>query len=101
MIKTLIYGVKSSGNQEERGLKKTARLSAEEPQVSEIFQNDIFAVDCLSREDNVQKGLQRTSDLEVVVNCGGFTLKGVLSTGSDPPDTLSTDYCSINVVGMK
>ena len=42
-IKTLIYVAKSSGNQTERGLRETVRLSAEEyPQVNQIVQNDIY-----------------------------------------------------------
>ena len=42
MIKTLIYGVKSSGNQSEKGLRETARMSAMEfPQVNHIVQKDI------------------------------------------------------------
>ena len=50
VMKTLIYGVKSSGNQaereRERGLWETARLLAEEyPKVNQIVQNDIYADD--------------------------------------------------------
>lgn len=37
VIKTLIYGVKSSGNQAERGLRETTKLSHDEyPQVNQI-----------------------------------------------------------------
>ncbi|XP_057296216.1 uncharacterized protein LOC130625165 [Hydractinia symbiolongicarpus] len=39
IIKTLIYGVKSSGNQSERALRETAKLSADEyPEVNQIVQ---------------------------------------------------------------
>ena len=56
VIKTLIWGVKSSGNQAERGLWETARLSAEEyPKVNQIVQNDTYVYDCLSEEENVKK----------------------------------------------
>ena len=49
LIKTLIYGVKSSGNQSERGLCETARMSAVEfPEVNHIVQKDIYLDDCLS-----------------------------------------------------
>ena len=42
VIKTLIYGVKSSGNQSEKGLREAARMSAMEfPQVNHIVQKDI------------------------------------------------------------
>ena len=43
VIKTLIYGVKSSGNQSERGLLETARISVVEfPEVNYIVQKDIY-----------------------------------------------------------
>ena len=51
VIKTLIYGIKSSGNQAERGLRETARLSAEEyPQVNQIvqMQSKIFLSDLVT-----------------------------------------------------
>ena len=52
VIKTLIYGVKSSGNQAERGLRETAKLSKDEyPEVSEIINNDVLVDDCISGEE--------------------------------------------------
>ena len=43
VIKTLIYGVKSSGNQADRGLRETARLSAEEyPKVIDFWILKVF-----------------------------------------------------------
>ena len=102
VIKTLIYGVKSSGNQAERGLRGTARLSADEYlKVNQIVQNDIFVDDCLSGEENVKKASKRADELELVLNCGGFTVKGITFTGGDPPKALSTDDSSVNVAGMK
>ncbi|MCH2406210.1 MAG: hypothetical protein MK200_08470, partial [Nitrosopumilus sp.] len=42
IIKTLIYGVKSSGNQAERGLRNTAEMFKEQyPEVNQIVQKDI------------------------------------------------------------
>ena len=53
-MKTLIHGAKCSGNQTERSLRKTARLSAEEyPKDNQIVQNVIYVDDCLSGEENV------------------------------------------------
>ena len=54
VIKTLICGVRSSGNQAERGLRETARLVKYEfPRVNEVIQNDIYVDDCLSGEDSL------------------------------------------------
>ena len=102
VIKTLIYGVKSSGNQSKRDLQETVRLLAEEyPQVSQIVQNDIYVDDCLSGDENVEKALQRADELELVLNHGSFTLKGITFTGSDPPSALSADDSRVNVAGIK
>ena len=61
--------------QRERGLRETARLLAEEyPKVNQIVQNDIYADDCLSEEENVEKALKKADELELMLN-HGFTLK--------------------------
>ena len=60
VIKTLIYRIRSSGNQSERGLRQTAKLSAEEyPEVDQIVQRDIYVDDCLSGEESMTKAMQR------------------------------------------
>ena len=49
VIKTLIYGVPSSGNQAETSLRKTADISKNEyPEICEIIHKDIYVDDCLS-----------------------------------------------------
>ena len=51
VIKTLIYGVKPSGNQVERALGETTKLSqVEYPKVNEVVKNDIYVDDCISDE---------------------------------------------------
>ena len=102
VIKTLIYGVKSSGNQAERGLRETARLTKNEfSQVNDVVQNDIYVDDCLSGEDTWEKILENTDNLKLVLNRGGFAVKGFTFNGRDPPPNLSSDGTSINVGGMK
>ena len=39
--------------------------------------------------------------MELVINRGGFSLKGITFSGKEPPSTLSADNTSINVAGMK
>ena len=49
IIKTLIYGVRSSGNQAEYGLRKVAEMSSKNhPEVYQVVKNDIYADDCMS-----------------------------------------------------
>ena len=101
VIKTLIYGVKPSGNQAERGLRETARLSKSEyPQVNAIIMNDVYVDDCISGESTVDGAMTRADELELVLNRGGFTLKGITFSKKDPPESLSDDGNSINVAGM-
>ena len=50
VIKTLIYGVKSSGNQAERGIRETGNLLKNDyPRQNEIINSDIYVDDCLKR----------------------------------------------------
>ena len=59
-IKTITYGVKSSGNQNDRALRETAKLSqVEYPKVNEIVKNDIYVNDCISSEQSEREALKR------------------------------------------
>ena len=56
---------------------------------------------CLSGQENEQKALERADQVELVLNCGEFSLKGVTFSGKEPPNTLTTDNTTINVAEMK
>ena len=102
VIKTLIYGVKSSGNQAEYGLREVARISAEEyPEVHDIIHKDVYVDDCISGEHTIESARRRSDEIELVVNRGGFQLKGVSLSGEDPLESLTDDGITINVAGMK
>ena len=102
VIKTLMYGAKSSGNQAERVLRETAKLSqVEYPKVNEIVKNNIHVDDCIYREQSEREALKRADELEVVLNRGGFVLKGNTFSNQDPPESLSDDGENINNAIMK
>ncbi|XP_066921417.1 uncharacterized protein [Clytia hemisphaerica] len=102
IIKTLIYGVESSGNQAERGLRETARLLKDEyPEVFQIISNDIYVDDCLSGSTSITKVKSIADNLEVAINHGGFGLKGFTFSGKNPKESLSTDGNSVSVAGLK
>ena len=102
VIKTIIYGVRSSGNQAERGLRETSNLSKDEyPEVNEIISHDVYVDDCLSGEKSHLLATKRADELEVVLNRGGFSLKGISFSGKDPPERLTDDGKSVSVGGMK
>ena len=102
VIKTLIYGVKPSGNQAEYGLRKVAELSSKEfPLASKIIKSDVYVDDCISGESSMKEAIERADELELIVNRGGFNLKGVSFSGQDPDDHLSDDGKSLVVGGLK
>ena len=69
--------------------------------VSEVIHKDIYVDDCISGDDDFEKFRVVTDDLKVVLNRGGFVLKGITESGSDPPDHLSEDGESILVGGLR
>ena len=92
VIKTLIYGVRTSGNQAERALRETARLSKDKyPRQNNIVQNDIYMDDCFSGDRSYEDTVNVTDGLHGVLAKGGFRLKGITFSGSDPPDHLCND----------
>ena len=102
IIKTAIYGVTSSGNQAENGLRKTADKQKDEyPEVNEIVKKDVYVDDCMAGARSKILALKLIDDLELVLNKGGFTLKGFTMSGEDPDDSLTADGVSINVAGHK
>ena len=53
VIKILIYGVRSSGNQAEHALREVARLSSSQyPETAEIILKDMYVDDCLSGDSS-------------------------------------------------
>jgi len=101
IIKTLIYGVKSSGNQAEYGLRQTAQLSKDlYPEINSIVSNDVYVDDCISGEKTIKAAIERADQMELVLSRGGFGLKGFTFTGKEPLESLSSDGQSISIAGM-
>ena len=113
VIKSLIYGVRTSGNQAERALRETTKLFSEEyPRQNEIIQNQTYVDDCASGETvfengQLDKGLsydkarEVTDDLQALLSKGNFNLKGVTYSGHDPPEHLRNTDNSVTVFGYK
>ena len=102
VVKSIIYGVKPSGNQAEYAIRQTGELMKEEyPRQCEVINNDYYVDDCISGEDTLEMVNQVTDGLKVVLNSSGFDIKGVSVTGADPPEHLKNADNSVNVPGMK
>lgn len=68
--------------------------------MDEIVKNDIYVDKCITGEECEDFALIISDQLELVLNRGGFQLKGVAFSGEDPPGSLSDDGVSIHVSGM-
>ena len=102
IIKTLIYGVWSSGNQAECGLRAIANQYKDSfPEVQNIINHDVYVDDCITGEKDTSNAFKRADQLEVVINKGGFKLKGISFSGVEPSPDLTDDGVSISVGGMK
>ena len=105
IIKTIIYGVKSSGNQAQVGLRETARRQQEEyPEAANAIVRDTYVDDCATGVNVTPAGPlaeKLVKDIDKVLAKGGFITKGYTLSGSPPPPGLSRDGESINVLGIK
>ena len=102
IVKTIIYGVKSSGNQAERALRLTAtKMEDKFPKAANIVKNDIYVDDCLSGDVSVEAGRAAYESVSELIRHGGFSTKGVTFSGENPPEGLTEDGISINVAGSK
>ena len=73
VIKTIIYGVCSRGNQAETGLRKTADISKNEyPEICEILHDDFYVYDYLSRSSRETSAFKLSDELQIVLNRGAL-----------------------------
>ena len=105
IIKTLIYGVKPSGNQATVGLRDTAcKQQCEKPVAAEAIIENTYMDDCATGTngpDSHVRADKLACDIKQVLVKGGFVTKGFTKSGSPPPLGLSKDGVSINVLGLK
>ncbi|XP_066917508.1 uncharacterized protein [Clytia hemisphaerica] len=102
VIKTIIYGVRSSGNQSEYALRKVAELSKDQyPKANEVIQNDVYVDDCITGAQSIQQAHILADDIELNINKGGFQLKCVSFSGEKPLENLTDDGETIHVGGMR
>ena len=102
VIKTLIYGVRSSGNLAECALRRTAELfESEFPKASNAVRFDTYMDDCISGGTSSEDAKTITDQLVVGMARTGFSYKGFSFAGEDPPEHLTKDGESILVAGLK
>ena len=102
VIKTLIYGVRPSGQLAEVAIRKTAELMREKyPEAYSVIMNDIYVDDCLSGTNSIRSRNIATDQLIAALAATGFDVKGVTVSGELPPEHLSQDGKSVTVGGVK
>ena len=70
-------------------LHKTADISKNEyPEIYEIIPKDIYVDDCLSGSLTETSAFKLSDELQIVVNRGGFSLKGFTFSGYPPCGSL-------------
>ena len=63
--------------------------------ICEIIHKDIYADDCLSGSSRKTSAFKLSDELQIVVNRGGFSLKGFTFGGYPPCTSLSSDGESV------
>ena len=101
-VKSVIYGVRSSGNQAECALRRTAELSRSiYPEACSAIVDDTYVDDCFSGTDSLEDTLKITDEIQTTLSAGGFSLKGFSMSGERPPEHMSLDLESAMVSGTK
>ena len=112
VIKTLIYGIKPSGNQATVGLRITAeRQRNEYPAAAEAIVRDTYVDDCATGitetvvKDCIERGIDPAEKLSMeidhVIGKGGFITKGYSVSGRPPLSELSKDGVKVSVLGIE
>ena len=66
--------------------------------MNEIISHDVYVDDCLSGKKSHLLAIKRADELEVVLNRGGFSLKGISFSGQDPPERFpKDDYLTFDI----
>ena len=102
VIKTLIYGVRPSGQLAGVALQSIAEKTKDEcPMAYPVITEDTYVDDCMSGNESLKSRNIATDQLVLALAKGGFSLKGFTFSGEAPPDHLSRDGISVSVGGMK
>ena len=100
IVKTMIYDIRSSGNQAQCALRKVAEIFKDKyPDVHQIILKLTYMDDCMAGGKDKEESNKRQDDLQMVLGCGGFNLKGFTVSGKDPDEPLTSDGVSVSVAG--
>ena len=102
VIKSAIFGVRSSGNVAEAGVRKTAELIKDRfPKAHRTIMNELYVDDCLSGENSQAEAEELADQLTVGMMKGGYVFKYFIFSGKDPPAESTIDGVSVVVGGYR
>ena len=103
VIKTLIYGVRPSGNLTGAGFVKIADHARSNyphlEQGAKVIRDDTYVDDSVSSFDSIQEAQAVASAMVEVLSLGGAAIKDFAFSGAPPSEKLSTDGCQVGVLG--
>ena len=101
VIKTLIYGVRSSGNLAQCALRRIAEKNRERyPKAFHPITEDTYMDDCISGTSGPEESRKAMDQIQNAVSTGGFSVKGFVFSGEDPPEELSNGRKFISLGGL-
>ena len=101
VIKTVIYGLKPSGNQAEHAIREIARRSEVKfPLAAKSIIKDTYMDDCVTGATDVVSAEKLISWIDELLAGGGFSTKGYTISGRPPNPSLSKDGQSISIFGV-
>ena len=103
VINSLIYGVRSSGQQLEIGLRKLAEtVSQHHPEHAngaEALTKSIYVDDILHGSDSRQESEAAANSVQFILDQANIKTKSIIFSGRPPPGDLSTDSVSVSLLG--
>ena len=103
IIKTLIYGVRPSGNMTGAGFVKIAEhAQSKHPHLkkgAQVIKNDTYVDDSVAAFDTFEETQTVASAMVEVLSLGGAAIKDFAFSGVQPSDKLSSDEEHVGVLG--
>lgn len=103
VVKTLIYGVRSSGNQTIAGFNKLADYCIdrypEHADGADVLKNEAYMDDVMDSEDSMEQCQKVAADITFTLGLGSMGVKAFTYSGAKPEETVSADGERVGVVG--
>ena len=105
VLRTIIYGVKTSGAQLEAGIRNLAmHIANEEPahlDGARALQNSIYVDDVVHGENTQEQSLKTADSVRHILNKAKIGTKSFTHSGCPPADDVSSDGTSLGVLGYR